>query len=712
MRIVLAALVLAHGALPFGVFAAASSESVIEEVRIIGSADAATHIPGSGAVIGQDTLRAEVATDINRIVKTMPGIYVREEEGYGLRPNIGIRGATSERSSKVTLMEDGILVAPAPYSNPAAYYFPTTSRMHAVEVLKGAPLLRHGPQTVGGVINLVSTPIPNEQSARFRAFAGEFGTTDVYANYGDSAGAFGWLVETAQRDTDGFKTIDRTGQDTGYDIEDYVAKFGWQGDRQRFLLKLQYSDETSNSTYLGLTDADFAADPDRRYGLSKIDQMNNDHQGYSLRYGFDVSQALTLTVMGYFNEFQRDWFKLSGGGSLVDAANAGEAQALAILHGEADALGLKYKHNNRAYESKGVEINGEYSVGDHDLNLGLRIHEDEMDRYQPIELYDQVDGDLVFVDELMPTGGDNRFETGEATSLWITDTWQPTTQLSVNLALRYEDVETSRIQYASPDRSTIDVRRSNDAAVWLPGASLTYDINPDWQILAGVHRGFAPLGGGAKSFEEPETSVNYELGARFTRDGWFAELIGFYSDFNNKAENCSNANPCSNGATTGSFTTGEAVISGLEFQLSRTFEAGRFDIPFALTYTWTRAEVSENELALGFRDGDDLAHVPDSTFSLRTGFNTDFGWSNTLVARYTGETCAVGIGCNRTGGEFSRTENVFAVDLVSRYAITPNVDLFVKFENLFDEQAIVSRLPDGALPNKPRSALAGFEINL
>ena len=133
----------------------------LEEVTIIGSREAAQSLPGSGAVVDFEQIQIESANDINQLLKTVPGIYILEEDGYGLRPNIGIRGATSERSSKVTLMEDGVLIAPAPYSNPAAYYFPTTLRMHTIEVLKGAPLLRYGPQTTGGVVTIVSTPIPD-----------------------------------------------------------------------------------------------------------------------------------------------------------------------------------------------------------------------------------------------------------------------------------------------------------------------------------------------------------------------------------------------------------------------------------------------------------------------------------------------------------------------------------------------------------------------
>ncbi|TDP37619.1 Fe(3+) dicitrate transport protein [Idiomarina aquatica] len=685
-------------------------ETNIEQIKIIGTKQDSRATAGSSAVIDEEQMRIEVPSDINQLMKTIPGVYVREEDGQGLRPNIGIRAASAGRVSKVTLLEDGIMMAPAPYSNPAAYYFPTTLRMSAVEVLKGAPLLRYGPQTTGGVLNLVSTPIPEQFSGQVLTEFGEYASSDIHAHVGGTEGDFGFLLETVQRNSDGFKTIDRSERDAGFAIQDYVAKLQWQGDRSSLLAKLQYSEEESNETYLGLTDADFSADPNRRYGLSEIDQMDNKHEGYSVHYRFEATESLSVSAIGYYNDYKRNWFKLDGGNSYINAANAGDTEALAILRGDRDEVGLEYKNNNRAYESKGIELNINWQWQNHDIEAGLRDHSDEMDRYQPVAVYDQVNGSLVYQDMIAPTGGNNRLEGADATAFWLTDQWQVSDALTVNLALRHEDVESYRLQYADPSRTALDSTRGNSSDEWLPGVSFTYQLNQQWQMLAGAHRGFSPLGGGASENQRPETSDNYEFGARYSDGSFFAEAIAFYSDFNDTTQQCSIANPCDNGAESGSYVLGESTVAGLELQASQLFEFGQFAMPVDFTYTYTQGEIKGDSLVTGLMDGDELNDIPQNTFSVRVTLDNNEGWTNYVVAKYIDEMC-VSVGCNRNDSAFARTDSLFVTDIVSRYEVNPNMAVYLKVENLFDQQKIVARSPHGARPNKPQTASLGVEYS-
>ena len=76
--------------------------------------------------------------------------------------------------------------------------------------------------------------------------------------------------------------------------------------------------------------------------------------------------------------------------------------------------------------------------------------------------------------------------------------------------------------------------------------------------------------------------------------------------------------------------------------------------------------------------------------------------------KYTDEMC-MDIGCNNGGTKFDRSEDYWVMDYISRYTVNDSAVVFLKVENVFDEEAIVSRQPDGARPNKPRTASVGFE---
>src|SRR5688572_16338600 len=141
------------------------------EVMVAGTR--VTRLPGSAHVVNQKQLERQERDDAQAILQQVPGVYVRQEDGIGLRPNIGIRGANPDRSKKLTLMEDGILFGPAPYSAPAAYYFPLMTRMTDVRVMKGPSALAYGPHTVGGAIDFVSRPIPEQASGAIDVAVGE-----------------------------------------------------------------------------------------------------------------------------------------------------------------------------------------------------------------------------------------------------------------------------------------------------------------------------------------------------------------------------------------------------------------------------------------------------------------------------------------------------------------------------------------------------------
>ncbi|WP_299598120.1 TonB-dependent receptor [uncultured Microbulbifer sp.] len=700
---------------------AADKAESLETISVLGNSEEIRKLPGSAHLVSAEDLEKFEFVDINRMMRAVPGVYLREEDGYGLRPNIGIRGADGGRSGKISLMEDGVLVAPAPYSAPEAYYFPTAGRLNSIEVLKGPATLKYGPFTVGGAVNMISTPIPETTAGSVQLEAGQYGENRLHTYYGDSTETMGWLVETHQQQADGFRDIDRAGS---ADIakEDYLVKGrvnSPEGTKypQQLDIKLQYSEEESGMSYLGLTDADFAADPNRRYGISALDEMENRHSTVQLNHSIALSDSFSLNTQAYYNKFKRDWFKVSLGGLIADA-NDGDANAQGILDGTVDHdFGIK--HNDRNYVSRGVQVsaNWQFQTGtiDHDLEFGVRSHYDEIDRFQPVENYSQIDGELVFQGISDPGSSDNRIGEADATSLFVYDQIQFSDALALTATLRYEDMETRQQRYNDVDRTEKGSNRGNSLSEWLPGLGATYTISESITLLAGVHRGFAPPGSGSSDGEAGDLSTNYEGGVRFDNGDLQLELIGFYSDYESTVQNCSVAVPCANGDDSGSYALGESEIQGLEATLAGQWAlANGWLIPLQASYTYTDAEISKDSLEFvssggvdGLAKGDNFAYLPESVFAVTTGIDSGAEWRVNLTAAYQDDMC-VDNSCNRGAPDlFSRTDSLWVMDAAAHYDFSGDLAGYLKVDNLLDEQAIINRAPDGARANRPRTASVG-----
>lgn len=695
----------------------------IEHVSIIG--ERVEKVAGSAYVVDELELEKFEYSDIHRMVKQVPGVYFQEEDGYGLRANIGIRGSGSGRSGKVTLMEDGVLIAPAPYAAPEAYYFPTSGRMSAIEVLKGPELLRYGPFTVGGAINLISTPIPEEAEGFVNVEIGENSSQKSHVHYGATQGQWGFLLESYQEETLGFKDIDRSNRDTGYDKEDYVAKLRWRSAEgaehpQQLDLKLNYTEEQSNATYLGVTDQQFKRDPFRRYGLTEQDQMNTRQSGISINYNIALSDSVALNSIVYRNNFERSWFKLDRVGgdsisSLISKANAGDAAAIGILEGSLDAADVRVKDNAREYYGRGVqiELSGQseaMGVG-HDWVMGIRRHEDEVDRFQPTTVFNQVNGSLQFDSIIQPNSSNNRVGEAETLSLWFVDRIT-IGDFDVTASIRREDIDTKQTRYGDLQRTTVASRRDNSVDEIMAGLGVTYSLSDNWQILAGVHEGFAPPGGGASRGTGAEESVNYEFGARYRSDRFSADVIAFFSDYENTVNNCSVANPCSNGANSGTESFGESEIQGLEVSLRSVLaEVRGIQVPLTLAYTYTDAEVTRDSDTGSVLKGDNLPYLPENVLNISVGVEAEDGKKAYLSASYVDEMC-VDNQCNRNVDQrYRSTEDYVTVDLAASMPIAQGVEVYTRIDNLLDEQAIVARSPAGARVNLPRTAYAGIRVN-
>jgi Fe(3+) dicitrate transport protein len=699
-----------------------------ERVKVVGSPGKADKAPGSVTYLDAETLARQMDSDVHRALRMAPGINVQEEDGYGLRPNIGMRGSGSERSSRITLMEDGVLIAPAPYSAPAAYYFPTVGRMKGIEVRKGSASIRQGPYTTGGALNLVSTSIPASFGGAFHAGGGSDATARGGFHAGDSGERLGWLVETYQMRTDGFKQLDGGG-DTGFDLQDYVGKVRLTSRPdaamfQALELKLGRTEQDGDETYLGLTDEDFAVDPNRRYSASQLDHIVADHEQVQLRYFARPAGAVDVTATVYDNDFSRNWYKLDSVMGTSISTILGDPDTFAaemdVIRGELaqdspdDALVVRA--NRRSYFGRGVQALVGIGLGQatrHDLEVGVRYHEDEEDRFQKDDRYRMtVAGDMVLTTEGLPGSQSNTVSGAEALAFFVQDTIEAG-RFTVVPGLRLESIDTSRVDYADPERTQIADTRANSIAAWIPGVGVNYEFTEASSAFFGVHRGFAPP---SPSNEEArgEESVNYELGYRFVPRNARVETIGFFNDYDSLLGDCTASTGCVSGDIGDQFNGGEARTWGLELAAGQDFSpGGAVHVPVDLVYTYTRAEF-ENSFESDFEPwgdveaGDELPYVPLHQATLAVGVVLD-GFSARASLVHVDEMRTVaGQGAIPPG---ESTDDATLLDLSVSYTLKSELRLFAQGRNVTDEAYVAARQPAGARPGLDRTLLFGLALD-
>lgn len=716
-------------------------ETLLGRILVTAGPEQVVGTAGSVHFIDAETLEKSAAADINRVLRQVPGMNIVEEEGFGIRPNIGIRGSGTDRNSKIAVMEDGVPIAPAPYAAPAAYYFPRIPRMTGIEVAKGPAAIKYGPQTVAGAINLFSTPIPHKPEGGFGGkldlFAGSFGTTRGHAVVGgyfpsSNAFDFGVMLETLQEKSDGFKKLDSGGK-TGFDIEDYVAKLAVRSTagarfKQSLELKLQKSDEVSDETYLGLTLDDFRASPYRRYRGSQVDRMTVDHDTYQLTHKIDFGNRFDLTTLAYYTKTQRTWYKLNDvldGGALRDisavlADPATFATGYQTLVGGAGFVSannaLRVRNNNREYYAAGVQsvlgVGFDTGAAKHQVEASLRFHRDEEDRFQHDDRYRMDNGTMVRTAQGAPGSQDNRVGEAKAWAFFARDTidWN---RWTVVPGIRYEtiDLKQTRFGAADPNRTSPTVSE-NTVDVWMPGLGAIYRLTGQWKLVAGVHRGFASPSPGSTA--DPEKSLNYEAGVRFADFNTRFEAIGFYNDFSNLVGTCtaSSGGGCNIGDQ---FDGGKARVFGLE--LTAGYDAGRrlgwgVSVPLTAVYTYTQGEF-RNSFNSSFAEwgnvtaGDELPLVPEHQLTLSAGLESD-KWRTLLSMNYVSEARS------RAGSgaipDNERIDSRAVFDLFGEYDLARNSSLFAGVQNLTDKVYNVGFRPAGARPGMPRTYTAGLKV--
>lgn len=669
--------------------AATCAAMELPEVEILGKREQARVLAGSvDAITEEDLGRSHVFT-ANEALRKVSGVTTRDEEGFGLRPNIGIRGLNPTRSTKITLLEDGLPLAYAPYGDNASYFHPPIDRYQRIEVLKGANSLAYGPQTIGGIVNYISPAAPQQRQGFLEAAVGN----QDYVNLHLRAGGHGLLGDYVHKEGAGAR------DNLEHAIDDLNLRYARVlNESHSIQLRLNSYREDSLVTYSGLTQAEFEQ-LGRDYNPFGNDEFAAERRGASIAHRWAVAPGWELATNAYYSAFDRDWWRQASSTTDSQCGPAFTARRLAGLDVNVDACNST-QGRLRSYYNWGVEPRLDFAHAGGELQLGMRWHVEQQDRRQINATSPTGRSGTLVESNLRDTGAlsfhvAHRFDIGA---------------FSLTPIVRHERIEADRLNRLN------GVGGSSDLSKTIPGIGLTWQVNDTLTTFASVHKGFAPPrvedlidSAGTATDVEAEESTNIEVGLRGeVLPGLSLQAAWFHNDFQNLVA----VGSIAGGSTP--LSQGEALFAGLEFSANLRSELGVFG---QLAYTW----LEEAEQTTAFRSvandalvgvaGNRQPYAPEHVLTAAVGYATQ-RLSMQFDLQYTGEqfTDFANTAQATADGQRGLIGSQTVLGASVSYVPTERWSAFVAVKNLADRTYIVDRTR-GIQVNQPRLVHAGLRFS-
>ncbi len=681
-----------------------TEDVVVVAAEIAGSHERLRRLPGSVDIVDRETLEKSRVMTTNDALRKVAGVHVRDEEGFGLRPNIGIRGLNPTRANKVLLLEDGILLTYAPYGDNATYYHPPIDRFERIEVLKGGAQIAYGPQTIAGAINYVTPKPPAQRAGSVILTGGNRDYFNGHGSYGATVGRTGFLIDYMRKQGEGSR------ENLNFRLNDVNGKVVQTvGAGQTLTLRANYYSEDSNVTYSGLRQDEYLANP--RANPFRNDFFYADRYGASATHAFAVSGDLAITTHLYWNSFRRHWWRQSSNSAqrpndFADPLCASMAN-LNTTCGNEGRL--------REYSVWGIEprISMHHRIFgiSSETDFGVRAHFEHQDRLQRNGSTPTArSGDLV----------ESNVRTNDAYASFVQNSflfggW------TVTPGIRLEHVRFERTNRLA--NAGAGVTGDTELTRIIPGIGVSHTTGEQVTVFGGVHRGFAPprtediiSNTGGVIDLDPELSWNYEAGVRSTmRPGVSVDATFFRMDYENQVIPASLA-----GGVGATLTNGGATLhQGIELRAqidTAPIIGSSHDAYLRLAYTYLPiAEFSGTRFSNipGFGlvsvSGNRLPYAPEQVVSIGVGYAR--GPIDLLLEAV------------RTSDQFGDDLNTVAPTPDGQRGLLPGytvwntalnymvarATLFLTVKNLRDELFIVDRTR-GILPGSPRLVQAGVKF--
>ncbi|MDB4931866.1 MAG: Fe(3+) dicitrate transport protein, partial [Myxococcaceae bacterium] len=696
-------------------------------VDVVGEAPRALdRTPGSATVVRREDLVQLAPQSGGDVLRTVPGLNVVGEDPMGLRLNISIRGLDPNRSRKVLVLEDGMPVSLNPYGSPELYYTPPIERMERVEVVRGSGQILWGPQTIGGVINYVTRDPPRRPTVGVDLRYGSYGYLLAQAFAGATHGPIGWRLDVIHRRFEGPRNLDLA-------LMDVAGRLRLQlSPRAVAQLKLDYYDESSAATYLGVTAPQFALDP-------TLNGARNDHfqirrYALALTHQYVASPTVLLRTNVYAYQTNRAWrrqeYDRSDAGAAYErvcdplgrCGAPGEAGVAPTNDGGSVFFRQTAATNDRSFDVFGVEPRLTWSWARGSLSGELtalaRFHYESADDARFISSFPTGRSGVPIADEI---------RNGYALAAAIQHRFGFGDRFFVTPGVRFEGFWSDRrvIREAVTDAAgqtsyrDADVFGRASTAALIPGLGVSYRVAAPLTLFAGVHRGYAPprtkdavSPAGANLQLDPELSWNTELGFRARPGRWLnAEVAAFHIEFENQIIPPSE----SGGAVSASgFNTGHSrhvgVESSVTFDLAALLrpDSTTVSVPLTINYTWLPVA----DFVGGLFDANRVPYAPGHILYAQLRFVHRAGLSAQVSASYVASQFAdkENTVAQSTDGVVGRLPGYLTVDARVGYAVrSTGVTVYVAGRNLTDQIYVANRAPQGIQPAGFRQVFAGLE---
>jgi Fe(3+) dicitrate transport protein len=506
----------------------------------------------------------------------------------------------------------------------------------------------YDPQTVGGMINFVTKPVPKDGLAGSVSAVG--GNNDFYGlhaniGYGNERG--GIMVDAIKKEGDGIR------KNHDFDVEEYTLKGQLNlTDRQTLIAKLGYYKEESHVSETGLGEVDYARDKFQAPS-GKNDFFEHERKSAQLQHIFQIDDKMKLSTQAYYAHSYRSSFRQTDAPGGYDDDDAGESTGVTIMDRcsgleltEATAEQCGGRHRPRSYNYWGIEPRLDVSHNlfgiDSDAVLGFRYHEEDIRRRQ-FRGADPRFQSLSYAQANSLSREDIGIKV-EAKSYYAQNTFH-VNDWAITPGLRIEDIKIKTdVRRADGEvQNNPESKLTNNQTEVLPGLGVAWNGIANTTFFGGVHKGFAPprpdrdlRADGPNSAvvdkTKPETSTNWEIGVRsnYFKGVNFSSTL-FHTQFDDIVVN--------NGS--GNFVNGgESQMSGLELGGRVDFgtiynTAHNIYVLGSYTNTFTAKFKKDGPDAdSGIVSGDRLPYAPRHLASISVGYQHPVGLDARIGATY------------------------------------------------------------------------------